>query len=322
MALRYKEAFGLKDNPFGPRYQFGQVPPPLTRELQINPLLLHKDAGLGDLYCDKISSFRKACEKMEARLESDGYSADPPERGVSSYLVAIEGDSGAGKTTLATRMVQLVRKRTPSGVADWHVDELFLRSANNTVAEQVASLEALEARVTAAAAPYNCVLIDDLLADAYLNVTSLYDKLTSQRVVFLVFTSSDSAMSKKIDSGSHNVQRHALGPLSPDDAIAYVTARYQLFRVPSANGINALPLFPFDEKDIRTAVQVRSIVGATTARPVNLRLIATVLQRALADRLDDMNSKNAQFDVGSLPTDKLRELLIKIAQSYEVMVRK
>ena len=257
MPFGYKEAFALSDNPFGPRQRVGALPPNLTSELEKRPLLVHRDSKLDPLYCDNIQSFRTACEDLETLLEADGYLADPPGRGVASYLTAIEGDRGAGKTTLASRMLQLILKRSPIGEPGWQVEELLLKSTSQTVTEQIEKLKALEAKVGEAKAAYLCVLVDDLLGDAYPNAAELYDNLRNSSVVFMVFTSCDPKMSEQIDKTLHTVQRFRIPPLTPDDAIAYVNTRYQIFRIPSQNGINAEPLFPFDEMDIRTAVAVR-----------------------------------------------------------------
>jgi len=322
MPVGYKEAFGLSDNPFGPRRQYGTVAPALTLDLQFKPLLLHRDAQLARLYCDKIPSFANACQKMEALLEADAYTANPPGRGVASYLISIEGDRGTGKTTLASRMLQLMTARTPPGDPAWRVEELFLRSKFDTSSEQVDKLKALEARVTAANEQYNCVLVDDLLADAYPYAMQVYDNLTAARVAFFVFTSCDPAMSSQIDKAWHNVQRHRIAALTPDDAISYVNARYRIFRVPVANGINALPLFPFDEQDIRTAVQVRALKGVAATGPVNLRVIASALQGALVQRLQDISADDPNFDVNKAPAAKLTNFVVKVAQSYQALVRR
>jgi len=321
MAFGYKEAFGLSDNPFGPRKPVGKLPPNLTFDLEKRPLLLHRSEGLEQLYCDKIPSFVAACKDMEALFEADGYTLDPPARGVTSYLVAIAGDRGAGKTTLASRMLQLIQKRRPAGEPVWDVQELFLKSTSETVTEQVEKLKALEAKVAAAAKPaYLCVLIDDLLAEAYPYAALLYDNLRNDAVVFMVFTSCDPEMSKQIEKSLHTVQPFSIAPLTPDDAIAYVTARYQVFRIPAANGINAEPLFPFDEKDIRTAVEVRVVNGNTG--PVNVRLVASVLYSALSSRLQQIARDHPGFDVQAVTADKLPTMKIKVAQAYKIVVRK
>jgi hypothetical protein len=317
----YKEAFGLSDNPFGPRRPVGTLPPNLTVAPEKQPLLLHRDAKLDQLYCDKISLFRAACEDLQTLLEADGYSMDPLGRGVSSYLVAIEGDRGAGKTTLASRMLQLVRKRSPVGEPAWQTEEVLLKSMSQTVTEQVEKLKVLETKVGTAKAAYLCVLIDDLLADAYPYAAELYDNLRNDSAVFMVFTSCDPHMAAQIDKTLHSVQRFSIAPLTPDDAIAYVNARYQIFRMPSPNGLNSEPLFPFDEKDIRTAVAVRVLSGAATTGPVNLRLVASVLQSALANRLQEIARQSPGFDVHAVPAGKLTVLKIKVAQAYKIVVR-
>ncbi|HLF12562.1 MAG TPA: ATP-binding protein [Gammaproteobacteria bacterium] len=322
MPIGYKEAFGLSDNPFGPRRKVGTLPPNLTAELEKRPLLLHRHGDLEKLYCNKIPSFRTACENLDTLLEADGYVTDPPGGGVASYLVAIEGDRGAGKTTLASRMLQLMLKRYPEGEPAQGVEEVLLKSSAETVTEQIGKLKALEANVGAAKAAYRCVLIDDLLADAYPHAAALYDNLRDASPVFMVFTSCDPKMAEQIDKTLHNVQRFNIAPLTPDDAIAYVNARYQIFRIPSSNGLNEEPLFPFDEKDIRKAVAVRVMSGATTTGPVNLRLVASVLQSALVNRLQEIARQNPGFDVHAVPAGNLTGLKIEVAQAYRIVVRK
>lgn len=321
MPFGYKEAFGLSDNPFGPRRQVGGLPPNLTQELEKRPLLLHRDSRLDHLYCEKLPSFNSACLNFQALVEADGYTADPPQRGVTSYMVMIGGDRGAGKTTLASRLLQLMLKRCPEGEPKWHVEELLLRSSKDTVTEQVEKLKALETKITAQNEQYLCVLIDDLLGEAFPYAEDLYDTLTENAAIFLVLTSCDPAIAEQIDKALHTVQRFAIAPLTPDDAIAYVNARYQMFRLPAANGINALPLFPFDETDIRNAVKARVLSGATTTGPVNMRMLASILQSALASRLQEIARHKPGFDVRGVAADKLAELLINVAQSYKIAVR-
>jgi hypothetical protein len=321
MPVGYRQAFGLSDNPFGPRRPVDTLPPNLTVELEKRPLLLHREAKLEKLYCDKICSFQTACKDLETLLEAVGYSEDPAARGVASYLLAIEGDRGSGKTTLASRMLQLMFKRSPKGEPDWQMEEVLLKSTSQTVTEQIEKLKALEAKVGKPKTAYLCVLIDDLLADAYPNAAELYDNLTNSSVVFMVFTSSDPKMSEQLDKTLHTVQRFRIPPLTPDDAITYINDRYQIFRIPSPNGINAEPLFPFDERDIRTAVAVRVLSGAATTGPINLRLVASVLQSTLARRLQEIARQSPGFDVHAVPAGELTAMKIKLAQAYMMVVR-
>lgn len=118
-------------------------------------------------------------------------------------------------------MLQLMLKRSPKGEPAWQVEEVLLKSTSQTVTEQIEKLKALEAKVGTAKAAYLCVLIDDLLAEAYPYAVELYDNLRNDSVVFLVFTSCDPKMSEQIDKTLHNVQRFGIAPLTPDDAIAY-----------------------------------------------------------------------------------------------------
>jgi hypothetical protein len=322
MSVRYKEAFGLSDNPFGPLLAFDKVPPNLTLELAKRPLFVHKNDGLDQLCCEKISSFKKACDKFEGLLEVSGYTANPVGRGVTSYLISVQGDRGAGKTTLASRMLQLTRKRTPVSEPEWNVEELSLRSIGQTVTEQAALIKALEKKILDKKAMYNCVLVDDLLADAYPYVTQMYDTLTAEFVAFIVFTCFDRKIAEHIDKSLHTVKKYEVEPLSPDDAMAYVAARYALFRLPVTPGILGHPVFPFDESDIRQAVQGRVWTAVPTTAPVTMRLFASILADALARRLEDLATSEPAFDLSKVPASRLPELQIQLAASYQAAVRK
>jgi len=211
-------------------------------------------------------------------------------------------------------------KRTPAGDPEWYLGELLLKSSNQTPTEQGDLLKALEAKVVDSKAPYACILVDDLLADAYPFVAQVYDNLRNVCVVFMVFTSCDAKIAAQIDKSFHNVRRVQVGPLTPDDAMEYIATRYQLFRLPSTNGINTVPLFPFDEPDIRTAVKVKTWSGSATTGPVTLRLVASILEAALSNRLQEIAKKDPKFDVHTLAAEDLRQLLIKVAQSYSSSV--
>lgn len=320
MPLGYKEAFGLSDNPFGPRKKVGQLPPSLTAELEKKPLLLHKDEALEQLYCERISSFQAACENLSALLDADGYVTGSSE-GVASYLIGIDGDRGAGKTTLACRMLKLMLSRYPKDEPGRGVEEVFLRSASETMTEQSDKLKALEGNGSVTKAAYRCILVDDLLTEAYPYVVQLYDKLQKDCAVFMIFTSYDPKMAEQIDKSLRSVQHFRIAPLTADDTIAYISARYRMFRMPSQNGLSAEPLFPFDENDIRTAVAVRVINGAAATGPINLRLIASTLNSALTNRLQALAREKPAFDVHGISAAELAPLKIKLAQSYNVVVR-
>jgi hypothetical protein len=260
---------------------------------------------------------------LEDVLDKSGYWLEPVKRGVAPYLVAIEGDRGTGKTTLASRLLQAMLKRTPPGEPDWHVEELMLKSTTQTASDQETLLKALEPKVIDAKAQYNCILVDDVLAEAFPAVVQLYDSLVSKCVVFMVFTSYDPKMAEQIDKSLHSVQRYPIAPLTPDDAVAFVSARYDVFRIPApAGGADAPTLFPFDEHDIRTAVTVKAWSGNTATGPVNLRLLASILESALFSRLQEIAKKTPAFDVQTVPADQLQALTIKLAQSYSSVVRK
>lgn len=315
----YKEAFGLSDNPFGPRRRLGAVPAPLTADLEKKPLFLHKNNELETLYCDKIPSFRDACDHMGTILDAAGYEEADPGNGVASYLIVVEGDRGAGKTTLASRLIQLMLKRYPKGEPARGAEEVLLNSSRETVTEQVDRLKELE--IPGVPAAYRCVLIDDLLADAYPFAEVLYDKLIAASPVFMVLTSWDPRMSEQIEKTLHTVRRFPISPLTADDAIAYVRLRYNRFRIPTANGLNAEPLFPFDEQDIRMAVSVKVLPGVANTGPVNLRLVGSVLSALLDNRLNDIRAATPEFDVKGLPHAELTNMKIKVAQAYETVVR-
>jgi len=127
-------------------------------------------------------------------------------------------------------------------------------------------------------------------------------------------------MGEQVAKSLHTVQRFSIAPLTPDDAIAYINARYQIFRIPALNGLNAEPLFPFDEKDIRTAVSISVLADATG--PVNLRIIASTLNDALTQKLQAIAKETPGFDINAITSGELAALKITLAESYEIVVRK
>jgi hypothetical protein len=213
-------------------------------------------------------------------------------------------------------------KRSPAGESPWQVEQLDLNSNKQTANEQIDALKVLEAKVVADNPEYVCVLIDDLLAEAYPTAENVYDKLIVNSVVFMVFTSCDPAMKAELGKALHSVRKYPIEPLTPDDAITYVKARYALFR-DSANDVpNQHALFPFDEDDIRTAVKVRVMVGAPTeGGPVNLRLLASILQSSLENLMTEIANADPGFDCRAAAPALLEKLKIRIAQAYKVVVR-
>jgi hypothetical protein len=318
MVIGYREAFGLNDNPFGPITRICGLPPSLTREMQARPLLIHRNPGLELLYCEDIAASRTACQDLETTLETAGYRAEPPERGISSYLVAIEGDRGSGKTTLASRMMQIVKKRQPLGESEWVIYEINLDATTEAASDQAAKIQEVEKRILAEKPEYCCVLVDDLRADAYRFALQTYDKLTDTTAIMFL-TSSDAAFGAQVNNTRQAVQHFSIPRLTPDDALAFVNHRYKIFRVPPG-ALATVPLFPFDELDIRRAVAAQVFDGALRAGPVTVRLIGTLLRSALHQRLLEINRAAQPFDVYAVPPNELTRHVIRLAESYRTLV--
>jgi hypothetical protein len=317
MPLGYPQAFGLSDNPFGPRQKVGALPPASTADLQTKPLLVHRTKGLDTLYCDNLPSFLKACKELDAALNADGYTTDPMARGTSHYFIAVEGDRGAGKTTLASRMIQLMARRLPDGDPPWAVRELMLKSDRETATEQIERIKTFDATLQAVNDPYVCLLIDDVVAEAYPQIAKLYEQLQERFIVFLVMTTCDPAMGAKLDQAVYSVRRYPMPPFTPDDAVAYITSRYSVFQLPAAKSIAGEPMFPFTEADIRSAVTVRKAALQAEKRPLNMRMIASFLQFSLSKRLETLAGEAPGFDLGGVPASKLKELMIQLTDAYD-----
>ncbi len=69
-------------------------------------------------------------------------------------------------------------------------------------------------------------------------------------------------------------------------------------------------------------MKVRVLSGATTTGPVNLRLVASVLNSALTSQLQAIAREKPGFDVRTVPAGELAKMKIKLAQAYKIVVRK
>lgn len=318
MTIDYSEAFGLSDNPFGPYNLVTGIPAPLTRNLQARPLYLHRNPNLQILYCERLSAFETASSTFDSTLNTIGYRSATNQRGTSPVLVTVEGDKGAGKTTLASRLMQTMMSRQPVGQSPWVVVELQLNAEAETATEQAAKIQGIEKKLLDAKAEYCCILIDNLRADAYRFALEMYDKL-EETTAALFLTSSDDAFGAQVAATRQAVQSFKIPKLAPDDAVAFISHRYTVFQVPPP-ALPNLPLFPFDATDIAAAVAAQVFNGAEQSGPVTIRLISGLLRASLDERLREINRAALPFNVRQLQPNEIAANTIRLAQSYRTLV--
>jgi hypothetical protein len=318
MTIDYSQAFGLSDNPFGPYNVVTGIPAALTRNLQARPLYVHRNANLGSLYCEKLSAFDAACSAFDLTLNTIGYRSATNQRGTSPVLVTVEGDRGAGKTTLASRLMQIIMRRQPVGQSPWELIELTLDAASETATEQAAKISGIEKKLLDEKPEYCCILVDDLRADAYRFALQMYDKLVDT-IAALFLTSSDGAFGAQVAATRQTVQSFKIPRLTSADAVAFISHRYSVFQVPPP-ALPTAPLFPFDAADIGAAVAAQVFNGNVQPGPVTIRLIGTLLRASLDQRLHEINRTAQPFDVRQLQPNQIPANTIQLAQSYRTLV--
>ncbi len=183
-------------------------------------------------------------------------------------------------------------------------------------------IEKLKGEIIAKAAPgsYCCIILDNLLVGAEMRALELFDDLLEANYIVFLFllTGELSLLNKALTNSRHDLHRFTTRDLTSRDALAFVKHRVELFREPKLPFLEDSPLFPFDEDDIREAVESGLIradqngVGLVTLRQLNV-----ILSRILIRRLQELQ---ANFNIATLSQDGIREHVLRLAEYYEKMV--
>jgi hypothetical protein len=107
-------------------------------------------------------------------------------------------------------------------------------------------------------------------------------------------------------------------PLTPDQAVELVRSRIAFFRDSAyEEHLAAHPLFPFDEQDVRAAVERRTDQGEV----VTLRTLNVSLRKVLEHRLLAMRPQLRQdFDIREVGVQDLAAHVLSVGDTYAEMV--
>jgi hypothetical protein len=301
----YSQAFALNDNPFSPTKRLENVPldnAPLMTALVSQPLRIHKERALLELYCREAGPYGQLLQHFKNELNLEGFDDNPPSVGNFSYIFLIRGPQGTGKTSLANVMIDYVKRCTPAGEAPWQVYDEWPNHEFNDANEQIGMLQSLKAKIINDAPARSCILVDNLIKGAETATFQIWDQLRSQRMVFFFLVTSDLDLIKQpLDNSKFDIKDFSTRALLPDEAVAFVRHRLHYYRPKAPSSLANHPLFPFDEYDIREKVAPKAALNAATIdnSMITLRQFGQTLNKALRGRMMILDS---DYDVAkSLP---------------------
>jgi hypothetical protein len=163
---------------------------------------------------------------------------------------------------------------------------------------------------------YCRVLVDDVTREQLPEVLKLFTAYSQSRVVILLLISSDlEVMRDESDNSRYEVHRFQTEPISPSQALAFVSARINLYRDPAlADLLTDHPLFPFTAEDIEANVGEKDGEGAGV---VTLRLLNTFLNKAIRRRLEELRDT---YDLATVRRSAIEGALISVVRKYEELV--
>jgi hypothetical protein len=314
----YQETLALSDNPFGPRAD-SIAPPPrdYLKDLDRAPLRPDKRPELLPLFSEAAYEASKHLDEFRTVLFERGYSIDPPRRGDDSLIVLIRGDRGAGKTSLACRMIVEVLKTSKAGDNPWKRFELHAKEERQPVpdrAEYKAALAELDSQILENSAhdDYVCALVEDVTQDNFDQVADLYGKYQQTRtLIFFAITHDILLQARDFRSYPRRVQVFSLSPLLPEQADSYVSQRLEYFRDPKRAEIREISqLFPFCPDFIRRQFsEPNSNTVHTTQNSITLRVLNTNLRASLHSQHLALKAGNVP-PVANAPASQLSKYLI------------
>ena len=94
--------------------------------------------------------------------------------------------------------------------------------------------------------------------------------------------------------------------------------RIDFFRVkPPAVDLQAYPLFPFDENDVKEAVETGVLAKPGEGAAVTIRQLSVVLHKAISDKRIGLSD---DFDIAKVSSGNLPQQIIRLAPTFAKMV--
>lgn len=298
--VMFQEIFALSDDPFRVVSEFKGVDANLLSNLQKRPLLIHRDARLTDLFCDKAGPFGTHIKNFSTHLMLSGYSATAPSVGHTHYIAIIAGGRGTGKTTLASYLIHELETIAEKAGAGWNLHSDVSMDEADTAEEFKLKLDKLEHEIEheMGKGDHCCVLIDDVKESSLPDVLALHGRFELTRFVWFFITTNDlNLINQDFRNTRYHIHKYAMSGLDPDQAVSFLTSRIVQFRDPQLPILqNGFLLHPYDAENVRSAVQkLERSNGDPT--PITLRQFATHLSEHLRAKFLSIMQARPDFKI-------------------------
>jgi hypothetical protein len=312
----YLRTFGLRDNPFRPYSKLEGVSKAAGSNLDTKPLRLHEEERLEAMFVPRAGPFEQHLSDFRQQLELAGYLPGEDVEPVTSFAFLVIGKQGTGKSTLVNAMLQWVLKCrvTPPWVRVLHPPEAIIDDPP-ALAEYIAQKLAQESRPES----YCCIVIEDLKRIDAARALKLWSEVTRDRTLMLFLVTNEEPLLDDVNDNERvSLTPYPTQPLTPDQAVELVRSRIAFFRDSAFEShFAAHPLFPFDEEDVRAAVERKTDKGEV----VTLRTLNVSLRRVLEHRLRDVGPELTDgFDIRHVRGEDIAAHVLSVADTYAEMV--
>jgi hypothetical protein len=290
MPQTYKKAFGLRDNPFSPKQQFpGVRSQVLMKSIFVNPIRLDDDDGLYPLYVGGAGPFAAHYGEYEEKLAGENYLEDSgdgvPSVGNNTFVFIVRGPKGTGKTTLMNLMLRHLKRCKPPE-SEWVP---FKAQFGNSLSEvdQSKALDDVKNLIMGKSPDYCYLILDNLVDGVSQKAFDLYQEFEDRRQFIMFITTHDAKMRERTwENWGIPIIPYQTSELSPDNAVAFIRSRVQLFRDDKTKHFfEGNELFPFNEKNIREAVETKSVAYDPTAKLITIRQFSQSLSIILEKQM-------------------------------------
>lgn len=283
------------------------------------PLQVHREHALMDLYCPEVGHFKKHEEDFKFRVQLAGYDFESHTRGFSPFIFFIAGSMGTGKSTLINVMRYWLNLTKPEEEPDWLQFEAWESSSPfRSLEYQLKQLQELEVRIMGQSGQgdYCLVLVDNVVPGIEIYALDLFVKLRNERIIVLFLASSEPELiDKSWENSQFNVQPFKTEELTPDDAVAYVKHRMSRFQPEERPSVlDEYDLFPFSEDNIRRAVEARQ---QHTGQKITIRQLNEILTGALQDKMRQLDDS---FDIAERRPSEVSDYTVDVVDYYSQRV--